>query len=285
MTIREMYQAGTLVLEQSGIEEAKLDAWYLLEYVTGISRAMYYADQNRCLHPEQANRYRDCIALRKDHMPLQHITGVQEFMGYGFRVNEHVLIPRQDTETLVETAEQFLTSELKILDMCTGSGCILISLLKRGAALFGLTQINGTGADISVDALAVAKENGQRHSVEVNWIASDLFEQIKGRYDMIVSNPPYICTAVIAGLQKEVRCHDPYLALDGKEDGLYFYRRIIKESPLYLNHQGRLLFEIGHDQGNAVAELLNQQGFEDITVKKDLTGLDRVVFGVYNKSQ
>lgn len=285
MTLKEVYQYGVDTLTQAGIEEAGLDAWHLLEYATGISRAKYYADQNQVLGPEQESCYREWIALRKEHIPLQHITGVQEFMGYEFYVNEHVLIPRQDTESLVETAEQFLVSDMKVLDMCTGSGCILISLLKRGREQLGFLGITGTGVDISADALRVAKRNGQKHAVEAQWIESDLFAQIPDKYDMIVSNPPYIRTAVIEGLQKEVRCYDPYLALDGKEDGLYFYRRIIEASPAYLTEQGILLFEIGHDQGAFVAELLKEYGFKGVTVKKDLTGLDRVVFGVYNKSQ
>lgn len=285
MTLRELYQEGIRILTAAGIEDAGLDAWYLLEYVTGMTRAAYYADQDRMPAPEQEAQYHRCIAARKEHIPLQHITGVQEFMGYEFRVNEHVLIPRQDTECLVETAEQHLKPDMEILDMCTGSGCILLSLLKRSREQFGLLNIRGTGADISKEALAVATENGQRLETEAQWIESDLFEAITGEYDMIVSNPPYIRTAVIEGLQKEVRCHDPYLALDGKADGLYFYRRIIKESVSCLKTQGLLVFEIGHDQADDVAALLKEQGFEGITVKKDLTGLDRVVFGVYNKSQ
>lgn len=242
LTLQTLYREGQIQLKDSGIEEYQLDAWYLLEYVTGISKASYYGDPNRELSAAQAEEYRKCIEKRSERIPLQHITGVQEFMGHEFFVNEHVLIPRQDTEILVEHALDKVEDGKKVLDMCTGSGCILLSILKR-------YQVQGTGADISSEALQVAERNRKHLALpQVEWLQSDLFEKIEEKYDVIVSNPPYIQTGVIESLQEEVRLHDPYIALDGKEDGLYFYRRIIEDAKAYLEDGGWLLFEIGYDQ-------------------------------------
>lgn len=277
LTLQMIYKEGAETLEHAGIPDAKLDAWYLLEYVTGISRASYFGDPKREVPKEQAESYREVILRRAGHIPLQHITGEQEFMGYSFLVNPDVLIPRQDTETLTEEALKFTEPGMKVLDLCTGSGCILISLMKK---CHGLT---GTGCDISEKALKTARENGRRLQVEASWIQSDLFEQISERFDLIVSNPPYIRTGVIEELQQEVRLHDPWIALDGKKDGLYFYRRIIAESTGYIRDNGALMFEIGHDQAEDVVRLMEEAGYTQIRVKKDLAGLDRVVTGRYNK--
>ena len=277
LTLQMIYKEGAETLEHAGIPDAKLDAWYLLEYVTGISRASYFGDPKREVPKEQAESYREVILRRAGHIPLQHITGEQEFMGYTFLVNPDVLIPRQDTETLTEEALKFTEPGMKVLDLCTGSGCILISLMKK---CNGLT---GTGCDISEKALKTARENGRRLQVEASWIQSDLFEQISERFDLIVSNPPYIRTGVIEELQQEVRLHDPWIALDGKKDGLYFYRRIIAESTGYIRDNGALMFEIGHDQAEDVVRLMEEAGYTQIRVKKDLAGLDRVVTGRYNK--
>ena len=281
LTLKQLYKVGTVKLAEEGIEEFSLDAWYLLEYVTGVSKAMYFAEPERAVSEENADRYIDCIRRRAAHIPLQHITGEQEFMGYPFCVNEHVLIPRQDTEILVEEAIQVMRPKMKVLDMCTGSGCIVLSILKMCREKYYMTDLQGIGADVSEEALKVARENGRRLGVPVTWIQSDLFAKTpeEEKYDVIVSNPPYIETAVIDTLQEEVRLHDPYIALDGKEDGLYFYRRIISEAGKYLKPQGKLMFEIGCDQAEAVEELMKNAGYEQITVKKDLAGLDRVVYG------
>lgn len=281
LTLKQLYKVGTVKLAEEGIEEFSLDAWYLLEYVTGVSKAMYFAEPERAVSEENADRYIECIRRRAAHIPLQHITGEQEFMGYPFCVNEHVLIPRQDTEILVEEAIQVMRPKMKVLDMCTGSGCIVLSILKMCREKYYMTDLQGIGADVSEEALKVARENGRRLGVPVTWIQSDLFAKIpeEEKYDVIVSNPPYIETAVIDTLQEEVRLHDPYIALDGKEDGLYFYRRIISEAGKYLKPQGKLMFEIGCDQAEVVEELMKNAGYEQITVKKDLAGLDRVVYG------
>lgn len=281
MTLRQAYEEGIERLKEAGIEEAGLDAWYLLEYVTGINRATYFADSNQEMKDSHRATYQTLISERETRIPLQHLTGVQEFMGLEFRVNEHVLIPRQDTEILVETALEKINTKkpLRVLDMCTGSGCILLSVLSYGRKK---CEITGVGVDVSDKALQVAKENARNLQVDAEWIESDLFSGVSEKFDMILSNPPYIPSAVIKTLQPEVREHDPLLALDGKEDGLYFYRKIIEESRNYLQPGGWLIFEIGAEQGEAVSSYLKQNGFVQVAVKKDLTGLDRVVCGVYD---
>lgn len=284
MTFREALNWGKEKLQHAGIPEYDLDAWLLLEHVSGLSRAMYFVRDREEMEESCREQYEEAIRKRESRVPLQHITGVQEFMGYEFHVNEHVLIPRQDTEILVEEADWAAddTGAKRILDVCTGSGCILLSLLKMNE------NRTGTGSDLSEPALKMAEEN--RRLLEIPeeraaFVQSDLFERIEGTYDMIVSNPPYIRTEEIRKLQEEVRLHDPYGALDGKEDGLYFYRRIISEAGGYFDHQGTLLFEIGYDQAEDVKRLMEEAGYSQIYVKKDLAGLDRVVGGVYNKAR
>lgn len=283
--LEELFRSGRERLHAAQIEEADLDAWYLLENITGVTKTAYYGNPKAEVTKEQAEEYDAALAKRAKHIPLQHITGKQYFMGYEFLVNDQVLVPRQDTETLVEEAHHHIKEELKrepdkkvrILDVCTGSGCILLSLMK----LCGQTE--GIGVDISEGALEVARKNGERLKTDAAFRKSDLFEHVEGTYDIIVSNPPYIRTAVIEELADEVKLHDPYIALDGKEDGLYFYRKIIAQAGKYLKPGGWILFEIGHDQAEEVSALLAQAGYDKIDVKKDLAGLDRVVSAMYNK--
>ena len=280
LAIQEIYREGKERLERAGILEAELDAWYLLEHVTGISKASYYGNPAREIRRQEKEQYFYYIEERKKRIPLQHLTGEQGFMGLVFCVNRHVLIPRQDTEILVETALERMKPGMQILDMCTGSGCILLSLLKLCKA----EGVTGTGTDISKEALRVAVSNAERLGIRAKFVQGDLFENIGSQkiFDMIVSNPPYIPTAVIDGLQEEVKLYDPYVALDGREDGLFFYRRIVKESIPYIKRDGCLLFEIGCEQAEAVAGLMEKAGYKDIRVKKDLACLDRVVYGMYN---
>ena len=280
MTLEEAYRLGNDVLNEAGVPDAGTDAWILLEHVTGVSRTRYYVNPKQVLSKEEEERYLSYIEKRKKRIPVQHLTGVQEFMGLEFMVNEHVLIPRQDTEVLVETVWEDLEPGMRVLDMCTGSGCILISLMKRMQTVSGEDVITGVGVDLSREALQVAEENAFKQKVGAVFVESDLFDKVEGTYDIIVSNPPYIRTSVIKELQEEVKLHDPYAALDGKEDGLFFYREIIKKSKEYLKKGGRLYFEIGYDQGEDVKKLMEEAGFSEVTVKKDLAGLDRVVFGV-----
>ena len=238
-----------------------------------MSRSHYLAYPDEIISHDQEEQYRASLVKRERRIPLQQITGEQEFMGLSFYVNEHVLIPRQDTEILVEETAKFLRDGMQFLDLCTGSGCILLSLLHLKPG------VEGTGVDLSPEALKVAEKNRERLGAKAALIQSDLFDKIESAFDVIASNPPYIKRAEIETLMDEVRLHEPYMALDGHEDGLYFYRKIAEEAPKYLRAGGGLFLEIGCDQGACVAELLRQQGFADVKVVKDLAGLDRVVEG------
>ena len=273
MTYREAIETGTRILQKENIADAKIDAWYLLQMACKIDRNFYYLHEEDELTAEQQSEYESTVHKRAEHVPLQYIIGEQEFMGLKFKVNSNVLIPRQDTETLVEEALRVAKPGMRVLDLCTGSGCIIISLAKNVA------DISCTGSDISKQALLVAKENAKANEVEVEWERSDLFENISGTFDLIVSNPPYIPTGEIPGLMPEVRDFEPVDALDGKEDGLYFYRIITEKSPEYLTSDGYLSFEIGYDQGEAVSAMMRQCGYTQVEVIKDLAGNDRVVKG------
>ena len=345
---------GKKILKNAGIVEADLDAWYLFGQIFGISRAQYFlcareniagntaqkmAAQEQTGNSLESKNALDCVELwlkeklsayentlekRASRVPLQQILGQQEFMGLTFFVNEHVLIPRQDTETLVELVlNEQKDKNVSILDMCTGSGCIAVSLKKLG----GYTCVEG--ADISEEALKVAKRNSEEileNSDVNNDAVSSRTEQIQNctnltnnqnkqdnsedsmvsevrtvpqtgvtfrrsdmfsafpeteRFNVIVSNPPYIPSAVIEELEPEVRDHEPRGALDGTADGLYFYRILAEECAKHLTPGGRVYFEIGYDQGAAVKELLDIHGFKDTRVIQDLAGKDRVVCGAW----
>ncbi len=273
MTYREAVGLGEKILTMAGIADVKTDAWMLLEMAAKIDRNYYYMHMDDEITKEQLAEYEWALKKRAEHIPLQYIVGETEFMGLPFKVNSSVLIPRQDTETLVEEALKIAKPGMKLLDMCTGSGCIIISILYHGK------ELEGDASDISRHAINVAKENAKLNQVAVSFETGDLFDHIKGKYDIIVSNPPYIRTEEIAKLMPEVQNFEPYDALDGKEDGLFFYRKIVAQAGDYLNPGGHLLFEIGHDQGQDVSDLMVQAGFKDVRVIKDLAGNDRVVTG------
>lgn len=273
MKLSEAYAYGRKTLENAKIADAQVDSWQLLEYVCGCDKSYYYLHMEEPLTEEQEAQYKACIQKRASHIPLQHITGIAYFMGLEFTVNEHVLIPRFDTEVLVEEVLKRIKGQERILDMCTGSGCILLSLLHERP------MCTGTGADISEKALEVARKNAAALDLNPTFIQTDLYEHICEKYDIIVSNPPYIKTCEIAALEEEVRLHDPMLALDGMADGLYFYREIVKRSHEFLTEGGFLCFEIGYDQGADVLTMMEAQGYENVTIVKDLAGLDRVVIG------
>lgn len=273
MEYAAIYRMGAERLQQVGIEEALLDARLLLEAVCGTDQNTLLAHGDQPVAEQQIECYVNYIEQRSRHIPLQYITGYQEFMGLRFRVSPAVLIPRQDTETLVEEVMRFLHDGMHILDLCTGSGCILLSLLKYS------NDCVGVGSDLSEDALLTAKENASLLGIEAEFVCSDLFEKIEGKYEIIVSNPPYIRSSDISGLMEEVRDHDPMMALDGGEDGLSFYRRIIAQAGGYLHFGGMLFLEIGAGQTQEVAEYMRKAGYRDVTVCKDLAGLDRVVYG------
>lgn len=274
MTYKETIDFGIRILELAGIEEAENDAWLLLSKECKMNRTAYYMHMKDEILPEQLNEYKGLIKKRAERVPLQYITGEQEFMGLTFHVNSNVLIPRQDTETLVEEAIKLVEPGMSILDMCTGSGCIIISILKK------CSGIQGTGSDIPKQALNVAKKNAKLNNVAVDFERSDMFENISDKYDMIVSNPPYIRSDVVPTLMPEVCEFEPLDALDGHEDGLYFYRKIIKECKSFLKEDGKILFEIGNDQGQAVSDMLTYAGFRNVGVIKDLAHNDRVVVGM-----
>jgi len=273
MTYREAIGLGEKILTMAGIADVKTDAWMLLEMAAKIDRNFYYMHMDDEIAKEQLEEYEWALKKRSEHIPLQYIVGETEFMGLPFKVNSSVLIPRQDTETLVEEALKVAKPGMKVLDMCTGSGCIIISILRHGK------ELEGYASDISRHAINVAKENAKLNQVAVSFETGDLFDHIKGKYDIIVSNPPYIRTEEIAKLMPEVQNFEPYDALDGKEDGLFFYRKIVEQAGDYFNPGGHLLFEIGHDQGLDVSELMEQTGYKDVRVIKDLAGNDRVVTG------
>lgn len=285
-TFHELLTQGTQLLMNAGIEEARLDAWLLLEYTADISRAWYYAHPESEVNEEIVSEYLSLCQKRAEHIPLQHLTHQACFMGYDFYVDERVLVPRQDTEILAEEALHQLRNmrNPRILDMCTGSGCLLLSLLME------LPDATGTGVDISAAALAVAERNRKNLELEKRAVlvqsdtfSGDYFQKNSGNisleYDMLISNPPYIPTEEIGKLMEEVRFHDPVLALDGREDGLYFYRRITEQAGKYLKPGGWLMYEIGCEQGADVSAIMQGEGFTEVTVKKDLAGLDRVVIG------
>lgn len=283
-TYAQVLKEGREILQLAEIEEFQTDGFLLMSELLEISKTAYFMRQNDEMSDSDYEVYMEAIRRRQQHEPLQYITGHAYFMGYDFLVNKDVLIPRMDTECLVLEAERLLKlrnesgreaeKTLNLLDLCTGSGCIVTSLLLRNSALKGI------GSDISEGALKTARENAKRLScTEVEFVRSDLFEQISGRFDMIVSNPPYIPTKDIQGLMEEVRIHEPFHALDGHGDGLYFYEEITRNAPQFLKQEGYLCYEIGYDQGEDVVRIMEKNHFKDCSVMKDLAGLDRVVTG------
>lgn len=291
MTYKEVYEMGKAALEKAGIDEAALDARLLLEFVCDTDRSYLLVHGQEPVSEEKEKSYVNYIAKRAEHIPLQHLTGSQEFMGLSFLVNDNVLIPRQDTEILVEEVMRHLHDGMNILDVCTGSGCILLSLLHYS------NDCKGVGLDISEKALETARQNKERLGLDAEFLESDLFGALEGnpglnslqvadgqddiKFDIIVSNPPYIETQVVETLSKEVKDHEPRQALDGGVDGLDFYKKIAKQAGRYLNRGGMLFFEIGYNQGEAVKQILEEHGYREIQLKKDFAGLDRVVFGTF----
>lgn len=271
--INELRNRGTILLKEASVADAGIDADLLLEYVTGMDKNGLLLHGNDPVPEDKEDEYLRLIGRRAGHVPLQHITGRQEFMGFVFTVNEHVLIPRQDTECLVEEAMRYVDDNMKVLDVCTGSGCIIISLVRYK------NNLEATGCDISDKALMVARENASRLGADVKFVLSDLYEAINDKYDVIISNPPYIRSDVVDTLMEEVRDHEPRIALDGGEDGLDFYRRLLEGAKTHLIPGGMILFEIGFDQGFAVSTLMEEYGYKDVTVVRDLSGNDRVVRG------
>ena len=276
VTRKEIREETARRLQEAGIEEYEYETWMLLEWKLGVDRAEYFMDPDAEVPQEQWNNLDAALRKRERRIPLQYLMGSCEFMGYSFAVDERVLIPRQDTECLVELAvEQMRRSPepCRVLDLCTGSGCIGVSVKLL------CPQAQVVLSDVSEGALAVAGENARSLGAPVELVQGDLFENVQGTFDYILSNPPYIPSKVIDGLMPEVRDHEPRLALDGTEDGLHFYRRIVREATKRLRPGGRLLFEIGQEQGEALLSLLQEAGYEETAIRQDLAGLDRIAVG------
>lgn len=271
-TLREAERRGAETLAAAGREEAAQTARLLLCHVLNFNFTDYVLAREDLLSPRDAARYEELLTRRASGVPLQYLTREQNFCGLSLYVDERVLIPRQDTECLVE---EVLRDGVRgaLLDLCTGSGCIPLALLKHGNFSCAL------GADISAEALAVAETNRARTGLPLELRQSDLFSEIPERFDVITANPPYIESAEIESLSVEVRDHEPRLALDGAADGLAFYRRLAAESGAHLKPGGRLYLEIGMAQGAAVASLLEAAAFSDIQIIRDLAGRDRIVKG------
>lgn len=278
MTYREIMQSTARRLQEAGIEEYNSDTRILMTEVTGQNMAsvLYHADDE--LDEEILKKLTECTDRRCRREPLQYILGNQEFMGLKFLCNSSCLIPRPDTEMLVETvikamSEMKVSAGGKVLDMCTGSGCVGISL-----AAF-VKGIDLTLSDISEEALEVTRKNLELNSVDARVVKSDIFSSIEGVYDVITANPPYIKTSMIQTLMPEVAVFEPKLALDGGEDGVVLYRRILKQAPEHLRKDGLLAFEIGDEEGEIISSLMKEAGFYDVTVLKDYCGFNRVVYG------
>lgn len=279
MTYRQILQEAIRKLQKAEIEEADNDAWILMSEAFNISRTDYFMKSgDECTDNARTELFDSMIERRVRREPLQYITGHAYFMGYEFRVTPDVLIPRFDTEILVDKSLEYASDGMKVLDMCTGSGCIAVSYALQCRER-GYDNVAVNAVDISSAALSVAADNAMRAGVDINYIRSDMFTGVSGMYDMILSNPPYIPTRDIEELEPEVRTSEPVGALDGHEDGLFFYRILAAESPSHLKAGGRLIMEIGYNQADDVCSLLEQNKFADIEVIKDLAGHDRVVCG------
>ena len=282
MKVLEILEAGNKILKDVNVEEYYLKTKMLLLDILNKPKEYLIINKDEEVNEELENIFFEKLELLKKNIPIQYIINKQEFYGYEFFVNENVLIPQPDTEILVEEVINYINSKIignskvDVLDLCTGSGIIGICLKKKLESKVCIYE-----SDVSENALEVAKKNAERLDTDINFIKSDLFEKINSnfKFDIIVSNPPYIKTDVIKSLSGEVKC-EPFIALDGKEDGLYFYRKIIKEAKEYLNINGMLFFEIGYDQREEVENLFKENGYKNVYSKKDYSGNDRIVVGM-----
>ena len=281
MKINQVLYQAVLELKEKGNASPRLDAEIILAHLLDVDRIFLLVNKDQELDKSMVEKYKELISRRGKGEPVAYITGHKEFMGLDFIVNKHVLVPRPDTEVLVEyIAEYIYTNQsgqrLNILDLGTGSGAIGLSI----ASMFPHSKVSLI--DISRNALEVAKENAiQLDIANVQFILSDCFENVHEKYHIIVSNPPYIPAKDIDGLQIEVSIHEPRKALDGGLDGLDFYRRITIEAREHLLNGGLLAFEIGYNQADEVKKLFKENGYLDVLVLKDLGGHDRVVVGTF----
>lgn len=275
-----MLSEGIETLKRNHIAHAKIDATLLMEHVLDVERVYILIHGDEVIAEQAYEMYFDMINLRSKGKPLQYIVGHVEFMGLAFRVNEHVLIPRQDTEILVEEAIKCIQQNhiTHILEIGTGSGCIPISICQQ------CPNIKVTTVDISEEAMQVAKENARRHGVDdrIEFIHSDILQNVDKtkRYELIISNPPYIKKEDIAGLMPEVKEHEPIGALDGGVDGLEFYRRISSDIIDVVSDKSYIFYEVGYNQSIEVKEILEERGYTHVEIIKDLAGINRVVTGI-----
>jgi release factor glutamine methyltransferase len=279
-TIQKVLTFATTDFSRRGLPSPRLDAEVLLAHVLGVDRMRLIVDSARVLEPQELSRYREAISRRRKAEPVSYIVGMREFHGLPFRVDRRVLVPRPDTETLVEVAlDRTKDAHLQgdALDLCTGSGCVAVAFAKKRPTW------RVTGTDISGDALAVARDNAERLGAVwgVDFVLSDLDAALAAdrRFDLVVSNPPYIPTGDIAGLDADVRDHEPRLALDGGKDGLDVVRKLLPRALARLRAGGLIALEIGHDQAARVKALLAGAGFADVQGKHDYGGIERVVSG------
>ena len=273
MTHRKILDEAVNKLKAAGIVEAQNDAFVLWQEAFGHTRTGYLINADKEADDNLAPKFRMLVNMRCTRMPLQYITGKAYFMGLEFVVTPAVLIPRFDTEVLVEEAIKYIDADSVVLDMCTGSGCIAVSIA-------ALSKAKVVGADISLEALEIAKENANLNKIsDISFIQSDMFQNVTGTYDVIISNPPYIPTNDVLELMPEVKEYEPVIALDGREDGLHFYRILAEQAVNYLNPDGLLIMEIGYNQAEDVKNLLANNNFIGTRVIKDLAGHDRVVCG------
>ncbi len=270
MKLYEVLAYGADKLMAVDDPEYDTDARLLLEFCFNFDRIQYFLQSKDEVPYEKFKEYDLLLNRRINNEPVQYITGRAFFMGHDFFVNREVLIPRFDTEILVDTVLRFAKPEMSILDMCTGSGCIILSILSE-------IRANAVGADISEGALSVAKINAERLGISLKLIKSDLFENINGKFDIIVSNPPYISPAEMASLEKQVVDFEPKIALEADDNGFFFYKEIVKNKK-FLKNGGMLFFEIGHTQSFEIFKLLKDEGFKDINIVRDLSGINRVVY-------
>ena len=271
MTWAEAVRKAGARLKAAGIADHEADALILFMYLTGENRTFLLTHGEEEMPGEQYAKYEELIDRRADHIPTQLLTGTQDFMGFEFEVEEGVLIPRLDTEFLVEEALREIPDGAKVLDLCCGSGCIIISIAKL------TNNIEAFASDISDQALELTRRNAEKLGADIRLIKSDLFDSIDDKFDFILSNPPYIRRGELPRLMEEVRDHDPQLALDGGEDGLDFYRKIAREAADRLNGGGMLIMEIGFDQGGAVRDIFEAAGYKNVEIFKDYSGNERVV--------
>ncbi len=272
MNIKEILRKGNEILQKNNIEDSLLKSRMLLSNLLNKNKEFLIIHDNEIIPREFEIKYFEYIEKLVTGIPIQYITHNQEFMGLNFFVNENVLIPQPDTEILVEEIISKINYNDEILDLCTGSGAIGISIAK----LCKDKDLNIYLSDISKEALNVAKENSLKNEVNVNFVQSDLFENINQKFNLIVSNPPYIETDCIKELSLEVQ-NEPNIALDGGKDGLIFYRKIAKEAKNYLKEKGILGLEIGYNQNDIVIEILQKEGYIDIYSKKDYGNNDRII--------